>query len=51
MKAMSSINIESFYALASTRSIMWHDLVILVVMGLIIGAVGSGISVRNYIKV
>ena len=51
MKAMSSINIDSFYALASTRSIMWHDLVILVVMGLIIGAVGSGISVRNYIKV
>ena len=51
MKAMSSINIESFYALAATRSIMWHDLVILVVMGLIIGAVGSGISVRNYIKV
>ena len=50
-KAMSSINVESFYALASTRSIMWHDLVILVVMGLIIGAVGSGISVRNYIKV
>ena len=51
MKAMSSINIESFYALASTRSVMWHNLVILVVMGLIIGAVGSGISVRNYIKV
>ena len=50
-KAMSSINVESFYALASTRSIMWHDLAILVVMGLIIGAVGSGISVRNYIKV
>ena len=51
MKAMSSINIESFYALASTRSVMWHNLVILVVMGLIIGAVGSGISVRQYIKV
>ena len=50
-KAMISISVDSFYALASTRSIMWHDLVILVVMGLIIGAVGSGISVRNYIKV
>ena len=50
-KAMVSISIDSFYALASTRSIMWHDLFILVVMGLIIGAVGSGISVRNYIKV
>ena len=50
-KAMISISVDSFYALASTRSSMWHDLVILVVMGLIIGAVGSGISVRNYIKV
>ena len=50
-KAMSSIDINSFYALASTRSIMWHDLFILVVMGLIIGAFGSGISVRKYIKV
>ena len=29
MKAMSSINIESFYALASTRSIMWHDMLYL----------------------
>lgn len=50
-KAMSSINLESFYALAPTRLIMWHNLFILVIMGLIIGAVGSGISVRNYIKV
>ena len=50
-KAMSSIDVNSFYALASTRSIMWHDLFILVVMGLIIGAFGSGISVRKYIKV
>jgi cell division transport system permease protein len=30
---------------------MWHELVILVVMGLIIGAVGSGISVRKYVRV
>ena len=50
-KAMSSIDPGSFYALAGTRSIMWHELVILIVMGLIIGAVGSGISVRKYIKV
>ena len=50
-KAMSSIDPTSFYALATTRSIMWHELVILVVMGLIIGAVGSGISVRKYIRV
>ena len=50
-KAMSSIDPGSFYALAGTRSIMWHELVILIVMGLIIGAVGSGISVRKYVKV
>ena len=49
--AMSSIDPGSFYALAGTRSIMWHELVILIVMGLIIGAVGSGISVRKYVKV
>ena len=48
---MASIDPSSFYALAGTRSIMWHELVILVVMGLIIGAVGSGISVRKYVKV
>jgi len=50
-RAMSSIDPSSFYALASTRSVMWHELVILLVMGLIIGSVGSGISVRKYIKV
>lgn len=50
-RAMRSIDPTSFYALATTRSIMWHELVILVVMGLIIGAVGSGISVRKYVRV
>ena len=50
-RAMRSIDITSFYALAPAKAIMWNDLFILVVMGLIIGAVGSGISVRNYIKV
>ena len=50
-KAMSSIGYSSFYALVPTRTIVWHDLFILVVMGLIIGAVGSGISVRKYVKV
>ena len=50
-KAMSSIDPASFYALATTRSLMWHNLVILVFMGLLIGAVGSGISVRKYVKV
>ena len=50
-KVMASIDPTSFYAFVTTRSIMWHELVILVVMGLIIGAVGSDISVRRYIRV
>ena len=50
-RAMRSIDPGSFYALATTRSVMWHELVILLVMGLIIGAAGSGISVRKYIRV
>ena len=50
-KAMSSIDPDSFYALVSSRTLMWHELVILLLMGLIIGGVGSGISVRKYIKV
>ena len=50
-KAMNSINPDSFYALVPSRTLMWHELVILLLMGLIIGGVGSGISVRKYIKV
>lgn len=50
-KAMSSIDPDSFYALVSSRTLMWHELAILLLMGLIIGGVGSGISVRKYIKV
>ena len=50
-RAMSSISADSFYALVSSRTLMWHELVILLLMGLFIGGIGSGISVRNYIKV
>ena len=51
IKAMSSITSTSFYALLPVRSIMWQELVIIILMGVIIGAIGSGISVRKYVKV
>ena len=41
----------SFYALLPARSLMWLILVICAFMGIIIGSVGSGISVRKYIEV
>lgn len=41
----------SFYALLPARSLMWLILIICSVMGIIIGSVGSGISVRKYIEV
>ena len=50
-KLMGSIDPSSFYALLSTRSLMWTLLVMSVVFGVFIGAIGSGISVRKYIKV
>ncbi len=50
-KMMGSIDPSSFYALLSTKSLMWTLLVMSVVFGVFIGSVGSGISVRKYIKV
>ena len=50
-KMMGSIDPSSFYALLSTRSLMWTLLIMSVVFGVFIGSVGSGISVRKYIKV
>ncbi|MBO4636488.1 MAG: ABC transporter permease [Clostridiales bacterium] len=41
----------SFYALLPARSLMWLILIICAFMGIIIGSVGSGISVRKYIEV
>ena len=48
---MAQISQSSFYALIPTRSFMWHELIILLLMGVIIGSVGSGISVRKYVRV
>lgn len=50
-KMMGSIEPSSFYALLSTKSLMWTLLVMAVVFGVFIGSIGSGISVRKYIKV
>ena len=50
-KLMGSVDPTSFYALVNTRSLMWTLLVMVVLFGVFIGAIGSGISVRKYIKV
>ena len=49
--AMEGIDLNSFYALIPAGRVMWWVLAIAVVIGVMIGAVGSGISVRKYIKV
>ena len=50
-KMMDSVDPSSFYALLNTRSLMWTLLIMVVIFGVFIGAIGSGISVRKYIKV
>lgn len=49
--SMKSIDPTSFYALVPTGALMWHELLMLAVLGTLIGALGSGISVRKYVKV
>ena len=50
-KTMEGIDLSSFYALLPANRIMWWILIICAVMGVVIGSIGSGISVRKYIKV
>jgi len=50
-KLMDQVDPTSFYALLNTRSLMWTLLIMVVLFGVLIGAIGSGISVRKYIKV
>ena len=50
-KLMGSTDPSSFYALLSTGSLMWTLLIMVIVFGVFIGAIGSGIAVRKYIKV
>ena len=51
LKAMGSINKSSFYALVPVSNLMWHELVMIMILGTLIGALGSDISVRKYVRV
>ena len=50
-RVMSNVDPASFYAILPARGIMWYVLILAVVTGVLIGSIGSGISVRKYIKV
>ena len=50
-EVMEGVDPNSFYALIPAGKVMWWVLIIASVIGILIGAVGSGISVRKYIKV
>jgi cell division transport system permease protein len=51
IQSMSEIAPTSFYALVPTHNIMWSEIVLILLMGVIIGSIGSGISVRKYVRV
>lgn len=50
-RSMAGVDMASYYALLPYRSIMWFVLILCAVMGVFIGAIGSGIAVRKHIKV
>ncbi len=50
-QVMEGVDLNSFYALIPAGNVMWWVLIIASVIGVLIGAIGSGISVRKYIKV
>ncbi len=50
-RVMTNVALDSFYALIPTRSLMWVIMTIILLTGVLIGGIGSGISVRKYIKV
>ena len=51
LRTMNEVNVTSFYALVPAGELMWHELFLLLILGAIIGALGSGISVRKYVRV
>ena len=51
LRTMNAVNMNSFYALIPAGTLMWHELLLLFVLGTMIGALGSGISVRKYVRV
>ncbi len=48
---MANVDPTSFYAILPTRAIVWYVLALALITGILIGGIGSGISVRKYIKV
>ena len=48
---MTNIDPTSFYAILPVRAVIWWVLVLALFTGILIGSIGSGISVRKYIKV
>jgi len=50
-KIMTNIDPTSFYAILPVRAVIWWVLVLALFTGILIGSIGSGISVRKYIKV
>ena len=51
LRAMSTISTSSFYALVPVSSLMWSELFMLLILGTLIGSLGSDISVRKYVRV
>ena len=51
VRMMSTIDINSFYAILPLQNVMWMVLLISCLIGVLIGSIGSGISVRKYIRV
>ncbi len=51
IKIMMSTDVNSFYSILPLQNLMWAVLLISCLIGVIIGSVGSGISVKKYIKV
>ena len=50
-RAMRSVDPSSLYALLPMRSLSLSVLILCLCSGMVIGAVGSGIAVRKYVKV
>ena len=48
---MANVDITSFYAILPVKSVIWWVLGLTLITGILIGGIGSGISVRKYIKV
>lgn len=50
-KLMTDVDINSYYALVSVPTAFWPAAIICLVFGVLIGSVGSAISVRRYVQV